>query len=168
MGRTRIGHVQLGVGDGYVHTHNDVKKFPFFGGGTDYSWTGGGIAGLRLRGGEWIELGLPVFTGEPPPPDPVTYERPTIPHDGKSADGYYRQEAYDLSFTRADIMLRVVGKTGSAAVFMSAPDRLNPQHRVHDGAFPFVGFLGSRTTPRFIFTERRWLLLMEGVPFQRE
>lgn len=122
---------------------------------------------MRVGRDGFAEAVVPVFTGRPPEPDPVTEEVPTIRHDGQSADGYYRQEARDRSFNRAELMLRVVGRGGSVGVMRSAPDRLNPQHRCHDGAFPFLGALGSPKTPRFIFPERRWLMWVEGYPWNR-
>ncbi|MDZ4199378.1 MAG: RHS repeat-associated core domain-containing protein, partial [Kiritimatiellia bacterium] len=168
MGFTRVGHIQVAEPDWYFHYNNDVNKtpsfaqFPFFKRvGTDYSWTAGSIVGWKHEDGTFWETGYACFTGIP------DYDADPVIHDGKSADGYYRQTEKNLSFNRSEWFVRRLDKAGSLMMTFSTPEWLNLQNRVHDGAFPFVWKLGSPDSLRFIHDERRMSISFDGY-LQRE
>jgi|GEM_PF-6791440 len=166
LGFTRIGHVQVADSDWYLHYNNDVNKFPSFAqfpylkrDGTDYAWSAGAIFGAKQDNGEWHETGYACFTGKP------DYDADRLVHDGKSADGYYDQTDKDFSFNRSEMFLRKLNATGAVMFSFSTPDWLNKQHKVHDGTFPFIWKLGSKTSSRFIHDERRMSGSFEGYQF---
>jgi hypothetical protein len=63
LGLTELGIIGLRVGNVGFSMNNDTNNLPHFGGGTDHSWTGGGVITARLGGGSLLELGYQSFTG---------------------------------------------------------------------------------------------------------
>ncbi len=60
----RQGIVNLRIGNFGLSTNNDTDKFPYFGGSTDYGWTGGIILSFAVANFGVIEAGHQTFTGK--------------------------------------------------------------------------------------------------------
>ena len=146
-GTTRVGFMGLRADNFFMQYNNDVNRFPY-GEGTDHGWTGGGVLGFYVGGGNSIETGFQDFTG-----DILGFNRRHV-GDGRSRDGYYLQDQGELSLNRAEWFLRYGGSQGSATLSISSPDWLNVQHLIHDYISP--------SSARFEYPEFRYSLTVEG------
>ncbi|MBP7830096.1 MAG: hypothetical protein KA248_09290 [Kiritimatiellae bacterium] len=146
--KTRVGFMGLRADNFFMQYNNDVACPPTWGEGTDHGWTGGGILGLYVGGGNSIETGFQDFTGD------LINRRLRHPGDGRSRDGYYRQTQGDLSLNRAEWFLRYGGGQGAATLSISSPDWLNVQHFIHDYISPGAAC--------FEYPEFRYSLTVEG------
>tara|TARA_R100000027_G_scaffold17378_1_gene12555 strand:- start:545 stop:1651 length:1107 start_codon:yes stop_codon:yes gene_type:complete len=118
--KTRVGFLGLRSDSIYFHYNNDASLPPSFGGGTDYSWTAGGIIGLYAGGGNFAEVAFQDFT---------SVGGPLVSGSGNSS--VYQQSQDDKGLNRAEWSVRLGSSLGSATAFVSSPDWLNLQHFVH-------------------------------------
>jgi hypothetical protein len=131
VGRTQSGFIGLRSDHFYFNYNNDSRGFPTWGGGSDWSWTGGGAIGLYLGGGEYAETGFQDFTGR--------YIRRDLRHNvidinNPRLDGVYDQTQGQLGLNRAEWYMRYGNNQGSITASRSAPDSdwLNIQNLIHD------------------------------------
>ncbi len=147
---SRVGFIGLRADNFYFHYNNDASLAPSFGGGTDQSWTAGGVLGVYAGGGNFGEVAFQNFTG-------LTLGT-THSGDGRSIqNGYWRQSKDELGLNRAEWSVRLGNNTGSATAFISSPDWLNMQHVVHDYITP--------ATPRFEYSEATGHGVRYGISF---
>ncbi len=127
---TRDGFIGFRADNFYFNYNNDVPEFPTYGGGSDYAWTAGAIAGVLVGDRETLELGYQDFTG--------IYQWENKDRTNARLEHkingrlHYSQTEDQRGLNRAIWYLRTEGDFGNVTVDIESPPFINGQHIIHD------------------------------------